>query len=100
MREAQIRPLGPGYVDELKYDGFRTIVRMDATCQLLSRNANPSPGFEDIRDCLQGFFGKRRVITDAEIVCVDENIFPSSKTCNRSPGAVMMNARFACSGSG
>lgn len=50
--------------------------RMDGTCQLLSRNANPFTGFEDIRDCLQGFFGKRRVIMDAEMVCLDENGFP------------------------
>src|SRR5689334_595710 len=70
------RPFGSGCVYELKYDDFRTMVRMDGSCQLISRNGNPFTGYDGIRECLHGLFRNRRVIMDAELVCLDENGFP------------------------
>ena len=49
---------------------------MNGICELISRNGNPFTGFDAMRECLRGFFRNRRLVMDAELVCLDNNGFP------------------------
>ena len=64
--------LHPNWVFELKYDGFRAIACIeDGTARLVSRNGFVYRRFESLCEELQKTFGKKELILDGEIACLD-----------------------------
>ncbi len=53
-RPEAVRP--PGYIFELKHDGFRALAYIDAgECKLISRNLNRFKSFESLKKLLDKF---------------------------------------------
>jgi bifunctional non-homologous end joining protein LigD len=63
----------PGYVFELKHDGFRALAYIDAgECRLISRNLNRFKSFASLKKSLDKF-PVQNAILDGEIVCLDSH---------------------------
>jgi bifunctional non-homologous end joining protein LigD len=61
----------PDYIFELKHDGFRALVYIDAgECKLISRNLNRFKSFDSLRKSLNNL-PVQNAILDGEIVCLD-----------------------------
>jgi bifunctional non-homologous end joining protein LigD len=59
----------PDYIFELKHDGFRALVYIDAgECKLISRNLNRFKSFDSLRKSLNNL-PVQNAILDGEIVC-------------------------------
>src|SRR5262245_57050752 len=71
---ADYPPSGPGWIHEIKHDGYRMMVRRDASgVRLLTRNGKDWTGrFPTIVDAAAGLKA-RSCLIDGEAVCCDEN---------------------------
>ena len=62
----------PNWVYELKYDGFRALAFIESgTTRLVSRNGFTCKRFDGLCEELRKTFGKRELILDEEIACLD-----------------------------
>ena len=70
---AEHQPSGPGWIHEIKHDGFRLMARRDAAgVQLLTRNGHDwAVRYPLIADAA-GALGVRSCLIDSEAVCCDE----------------------------
>ena len=70
----------PGWIFELKYDGFRALaIREGAAVRLLSRRGNDLlPCFPEIAPCLREL---PDIVLDAELVVLDDQGSRSSNVC-------------------
>jgi bifunctional non-homologous end joining protein LigD len=63
---------GPGWMFELKYDGFRALLYASASgCEIRSPQARRAGRFTDLRDRLAKVLTGREAILDGEIVALD-----------------------------
>jgi bifunctional non-homologous end joining protein LigD len=63
----------PGWIFELKYDGFRALACVEeGRCRLVSRNGNEFRSFASLSQELGSGFGSTAVV-DGEIVCLDSD---------------------------
>ena len=64
----------PGWIFELKYDGFRALAHIrSGVCQLISRNGNPFASFSDLADSIATSLPfVHDAVLDGEIVCLDK----------------------------
>src|SRR5262245_29711395 len=71
---ADYPPSGPGWIHEIKHDGYRMMVRRDASgVRLLTRNGKDWTGrFPAIVEAAAGLKA-RSCLIDGEAVCCDEN---------------------------
>ncbi|MFL5534326.1 MAG: DNA ligase D, partial [Gemmatimonadales bacterium] len=78
LAEAQEKPFNaPGWLFELKLDGYRTLASRDQTSRLLSRNGNDlSACFPEIVQALKAL-PFERVLLDGELVALDEQGRPN-----------------------
>src|SRR3954471_10771176 len=78
LAEAQEKPFNaPGWLFELKLDGYRTLASRDQTSRLLSRNGNDlSACFPEIVQALQAL-PFDRVLLDGELVALDDRGRPN-----------------------
>ena len=64
----------PGYLFELKYDGFRALAIVEyGHCTVYSRNGHPFAWFRDLATRIGNALMPRRLVIDGEIVCLDEH---------------------------
>jgi bifunctional non-homologous end joining protein LigD len=62
----------PDWIFEIKYDGFRSLSRVDAgQAELISRRRNVYKSFDTLRADLNHALAGRAVVLDGEIVCLD-----------------------------
>ena len=78
LAEAQEKPFNaPGWLFELKLDGYRTLASRDQTARLLSRNGNDlSACFPEILHALKAL-PFERVLLDGELVALDDRGRPN-----------------------
>jgi len=78
LAEAQEKPFNaPGWLFELKLDGYRTLASRDQTSRVLSRNGNDlSACFPEIVQALKAL-PFERVLLDGELVALDEQGRPN-----------------------
>jgi bifunctional non-homologous end joining protein LigD len=78
LAEAQEEPFNaPGWLFELKLDGYRTLASRDQTARLLSRNGNDlSACFPEILQALKAL-PFERVLLDGELVALDDRGRPN-----------------------
>ena len=78
LAEAQEKPFNaPGWLFELKLDGYRTLASRDRTSRVLSRNGNDlSACFPEIVQALKAL-PFERLLLDGELVALDEHGRPS-----------------------
>ena len=78
LAEAQDKPFNaPGWLFELKLDGYRTLASRDRTSRVLSRNGNDlSACFPEIVQALKALPFERLVL-DGELVALDEHGRPN-----------------------
>ena len=63
----------PGWLFELKYDGFRALAEIEyGRCRLISRNGNPFASFHELAKRIGSLFPQRRAVLDGEIVCLND----------------------------
>jgi bifunctional non-homologous end joining protein LigD len=64
----------PDWIFELKWDGFRSLARVEnGRCRLLSRNANEFRSFAVLNEWIPKELGATTAVLDGEIVCLDEH---------------------------
>jgi hypothetical protein len=62
----------PGWVSELKYDGFRALTYVEAdACRLVSRHGHIYRQFPALRDALARDLRRADAVLDGEVVCLD-----------------------------
>ena len=62
----------PDWLFEIKWDGFRSVVRLEhGRCQLISRNGNEFKSFSSLNEAMAAELGSRAAILDGELVCLD-----------------------------
>jgi ATP-dependent DNA ligase len=62
----------PDWIFEIKYDGFRSLARVDAgQVELISRRRNVYKSFVDLCADLNRALAGRAALLDGEIVCLD-----------------------------
>lgn len=78
LAETSDRPFsGPGWVFELKLDGYRVLASRDGGARLLSRNGNDLSGcFPEVERALRAL-PIDRILLDGEVVALDERGRPS-----------------------
>src|ERR1700736_4948676 len=71
----------PGWLFELKYDGFRALAHIDGKrTQLVSRNGHPFASFPDLGHAIAAELPyTERAVLDGEIVCLDRKGRPQFK---------------------
>ena len=70
---ADYPPSGPGWIHEIKHDGFRMMVRCDAAgVRLLTRNGHDWTDRYPLIANAAGALGVRSCLIDSEAVCCDE----------------------------
>ena len=71
----------PGWLFELKYDGFRALAVVEnGRSRLLSRNGNPFASFANLAQHIAGCIPNTKlIVVDSEIVCLDERGRPQYK---------------------
>lgn len=63
----------PDYLFEIKWDGFRSLVRIEhGKCRLISRKANEFKSFRRLRESLFADLKVDSAVLDGEIVCLDD----------------------------
>ena len=63
----------PDWLLEIKWDGFRSLVRIEqGKCRLISRRGNEFKSFRTLNESLLTEFKNRPVVMDGEIVCLDD----------------------------
>src|SRR5579859_154230 len=63
----------PDWLFELKWDGFRSLVRIEqGNCKLMSRNGNEFKSFRILNQCLRDELKVRSAVIDGEIVCLND----------------------------
>jgi len=76
----QTMPLGrarepfshPDWIFEVKWDGFRSLVRIErGACELVSRNGNEFKSFPALNEALPIKLRAASAVLDGEIVCLD-----------------------------
>jgi len=61
----------PDYLFEIKWDGFRSLVRIEhGKCRLISRNGNDFKAFRMPNESLYADLKGRTIVLDGEIVCL------------------------------
>jgi bifunctional non-homologous end joining protein LigD len=64
----------PDWLFEVKWDGFRSLVRIDeGKCRLLSRNDNEFKSFGVLNETLPTELRVKSAVLDGEIVCLDDS---------------------------
>ena len=94
---AERPPSGPGWIHEIKHDGFRMMVRRDAAgVRLLTRNGHDwADRFPLIAEAA-GALGVRSCMIDGEAVACDEDGMPVFDRLRRAPrGATPPHRRAA-----
>ena len=61
----------PEYLYEIKWDGFRTLVRLDGRCPLLSRDGNEFKSFSRLNEAIAFELNGHQLVLDGEIVALD-----------------------------
>jgi ATP-dependent DNA ligase len=92
---AERPPSGPGWVHEIKHDGFRMMVRRDAAeVRLLTRNANDWTDRYPLIAAAAGALKPRSFLIDGEAVACDGDGMPSFDRLRyrRADGAVFLFA--------
>jgi bifunctional non-homologous end joining protein LigD len=88
-------PIGPGWVHEIKHDGFRMMVRRDAAgVRLLTRNGHDWSGRFPLIAEAAGALQVRSFLLDGEAVACDQDGMPSFDRLRyrRQDGAVFLCA--------
>src|ERR1051326_1767403 len=63
----------PDWLFELKWDGFRSLVRIEqGKCRLISRNGNEFKSFRTLNESLRDQLNAHSVVIDGEIVCLND----------------------------
>jgi bifunctional non-homologous end joining protein LigD len=63
----------PDWLFEVKWDGFRSLVRIEhGKCRLISRNRNEFKSFRVLNESLYADLKGRAVVLDGEIVCLND----------------------------
>jgi len=63
----------PDYVFEIKWDGFRSLVRIEqGKCRLISRKANVLKSFRVLKESLLAVLKVESAVLDGEIVCLHD----------------------------
>lgn len=63
----------PDWLFEIKWDGFRSLVRIEqGKCRLVSRKGNDFKSFRTLRESLLSELKVRSAVLDGEIVCLDD----------------------------
>ena len=63
----------PDWLFELKWDGFRSLVRIEqGKCRLISRNGNEFESFRTLNESLRDELNGRSVVIDGEVVCLSD----------------------------
>ena len=63
----------PDYLFEIKWDGFRSLVRIEqGKCRLISRKGNEFKSFRSLNESLLFELKLRSVVLDGEIVCLND----------------------------
>ena len=93
LAESRERPFtAPGWLFELKLDGYRALAARDGSARLLSRNANDlTPCFPEVVQALRAL-PYDRLVMDGELVTLDDAGRPSSGGQSTS-GTPRSNAR-------
>ena len=64
----------PDYVFEIKWDGFRSLVRIEhGKCRLISRKANELKSFRALKESLLAELKVESAVLDGEIVCLNDD---------------------------
>jgi bifunctional non-homologous end joining protein LigD len=62
----------PDWIFEVKWDGFRSLVRIEhGACKLMSRNGNQFKSFSVLNEAIESELKVRSAVLDGEIVCLD-----------------------------
>jgi bifunctional non-homologous end joining protein LigD len=70
----------PDWLFELKYDGFRALLEIDAAgARILSRNRNRFRHLDPLAAGLAKRLCVTEAILDGEVVCADRPVFPGSR---------------------
>lgn len=73
----------PDYLFELKWDGFRSLVRMElAKCRLASRKGNDFKSFRTLNESILDEMKIQSAVLDGEIVCLNEDGKPEFRACS------------------
>jgi bifunctional non-homologous end joining protein LigD len=65
---------GPDWIFEIKYDGFRSLARIESgVCRLISPNDNAFKRFSDLAKAIPGDITADDAVLDGEIVVLDSN---------------------------
>jgi bifunctional non-homologous end joining protein LigD len=63
----------PDYLFEIKWDGFRSLVRIEqGKCRLISRKGNEFKSFRSLNESLLSELKLRSAVLDGEIVCLND----------------------------
>ena len=63
----------PDYLFEIKFDGFRSLVRIEqGKCRLISRKGNEFRSFRRLNESLLADLKIRSLVLDGEICCLNE----------------------------
>jgi bifunctional non-homologous end joining protein LigD len=63
----------PDWLFEVKWDGFRSLVRIEqGKCRLVSRRGKEFSSFRSLSECLYAELKDRSVVIDDEIVCLND----------------------------
>lgn len=63
----------PDYLFEIKWDGFRSLVRIEqGKCRLISRNGNEFKSFRSLNESLLSQLKVKSAVFDGEIVCLND----------------------------
>jgi bifunctional non-homologous end joining protein LigD len=92
---AERPPCGPGWIHEIKHDGFRMMVRRDAAgVRLLTRNGHDWADRYPLIAAAAGALGVRSCLIDGEAVACDGDGMPSFDRLRyrRADGAVFLFA--------
>ena len=83
-------PPGPGWVHELKWDGFRVLARLDGgSVDMWSRNGlDATDRFPAVAAALPQGLGGRDAVVDGEVCALDERGRPSFQLLQRGEGTL------------
>jgi bifunctional non-homologous end joining protein LigD len=67
----------PDWLFEVKWDGFRSLVRIErGMCKLISRNGNEFKSFAVLNEAIESELKVQSAVLDGEIVCLDADSKP------------------------
>ena len=74
----------PDWLFEVKWDGFRSLVRIEqGKCRLISRKGNEFKSFRILNESVLSELKVKSTVLDGEIVCFDgSGANPTSVTCS------------------